>query len=89
MLLQLLFKVVVRVDVVAHFPGRLQEPAPAAALLAGKVGQVELAAMAGADLADRVGKAGQVDPAGTVARAVLVDRVGPIDTAGMVVGIAD
>ena len=89
LLLQLTIKVVVRVDAAAHFPGRLLAPAPAAALMAGKVGRVDLAAMAGVDLADRVGMAGRVDPAGTVARAGLVGRVGPIDTADTVVGIAD
>src|SRR5213080_377457 len=66
LLLQLTIKVVVRVDVAAHFPGRLLVPAPASALLA---------AMAWADLAGRVGKAGRVDPAGTVARAGLAGRV--------------
>jgi len=65
---------VVRVVVVAHFPGRLLVPAPAAALLAGVFGRVELAARALAD------------PAGTVAGA---DQVGMAGQADTVVDIAD
>ena len=74
---------VVRVVVVAHFPGRLLVPAPAAALLAGVFGRVELAARA---LAAQVVPVDKADPAGTVARA---DQVGMAGQAHTVVDIAD
>src|SRR6266487_5931600 len=63
LLLQLTIKVVVRVDVAAHFPGRLLVPAPASALLA---------AMAWADLAGRVGKAGLAGRVGPIYTAGMV-----------------
>jgi hypothetical protein len=86
--LQVTVTVVVRVVLVAHFPGRLLVPAPAAALLAGVFGRVELAARSLADQAGRVGMAGQAALVGTVARADQVGRAVQAGRVGTAVGIA-